>query len=477
MTISSETRKAGPFLGTGAISEYPFNFAVFTDSDLLLVSADDNGADTTLVLGTDYTVSLNADQDSSPGGEITLTAPLPLDHLLVITSEVEALQPVDLTNQGGFYPSVVNAALDRLTILIQQIKEQVSRSLKVSITSTADATPDAILAEVNDVLVSAEALAAAALGSASAASASAAAAAASAVDAAAFDPDTLGTLTFADGSFMRRADMRFLPPFNDGIFQTSHIDGPTYVGATPNGAGASSGFFAKNATVSEYVRLAMSATQASISVTKDAGEFGDSYLPFGIATTNLERLRIEADGTVKLSQGNAMIGASAYPANVASGLYVLNGVSAGGFRSHAGSAGAFTADAWNLHWNGANMALWVGTTNVGNLTITSDYRIKRDVQPMPSGALARVARLRPITYRHTDFKALNFKAADDREREGFLAHELAEVVPSAVDGEKDEVNRIQTLRLDAVVALLTKALQEQQAQIEDITQKLNGLRA
>ena len=157
MTISSETRKAGPFLGTGAISEYPFNFAVFTDSDLLLVSADDNGADTTLVLGTDYTVSLNADQDSSPGGEITLTAPLPLDHLLVITSEVEALQPVDLTNQGGFYPSVVNAALDRLTILIQQINEQIGRSLKVSITSSDEATPDALVSTINAaVLVATE---------------------------------------------------------------------------------------------------------------------------------------------------------------------------------------------------------------------------------------------------------------------------------------------------------------------------------
>jgi hypothetical protein len=40
------------------------------------------------------------------------------------------LQPVDLTNQGGFYPRVINSALDRLTILLQQLASVVSRTLK-----------------------------------------------------------------------------------------------------------------------------------------------------------------------------------------------------------------------------------------------------------------------------------------------------------------------------------------------------------
>lgn len=183
MTISSETRKAGPFLGTGAVSEYPFDFKVFAAADLLVVMADENGADTELVLNSDYTVTLNADQDASPGGEITLTTPLPVDHVLVITSDMEALQPTDLTNQGGFYPEVVEDSLDRQTILIQQLKEQVSRALKVSITSDAAATPDALIAELQEAITNA--------------SASAAAAAASAVNAedSAFDAQAAATLT------------------------------------------------------------------------------------------------------------------------------------------------------------------------------------------------------------------------------------------------------------------------------------------
>lgn len=151
MTISSQVRKAGPFLGTGAVVDYPFAFKVFSAADLLVVKADANGAESTLVLNSDYTVTLNADQDASPGGKVTLTTPLPANYLLVITSDIDALQPTDLTNQGGFYPAVVNASLDRLTILIQQLSEKVGRSAKLPITRTED-----IDALVSDIVVLAD---------------------------------------------------------------------------------------------------------------------------------------------------------------------------------------------------------------------------------------------------------------------------------------------------------------------------------
>jgi len=136
MTISSTNRKSGPFLGTGLVSEYPFNFVVFDDADLVVVRADDNGVEATLALGFGYTVSLNEDQDSSPGGEVVLAAPLPSGHKLVITSDIEALQPTDLTNQGGFYPQVITRSLDRLTIIAQQLKEQVGRAVITPISSS-----------------------------------------------------------------------------------------------------------------------------------------------------------------------------------------------------------------------------------------------------------------------------------------------------------------------------------------------------
>jgi hypothetical protein len=130
MTISSETRTAGPFTGNGATSAFPFTFKVFSTSDVLAVRTID-GEEDTLVLNTDYTVSLNADQDTSPGGTLTTLVPLPTDYLLTLTSNVGNTQAVEITNKGGFYPSVINTALDRLTIMVQQLLNKITRSIKI----------------------------------------------------------------------------------------------------------------------------------------------------------------------------------------------------------------------------------------------------------------------------------------------------------------------------------------------------------
>jgi hypothetical protein len=50
-----------------------------------------------------------------------------------VTTDIPELQPVVLTNMGAFFPTVVNMALDRLTILIQQIKARIGRSLSAPV--------------------------------------------------------------------------------------------------------------------------------------------------------------------------------------------------------------------------------------------------------------------------------------------------------------------------------------------------------
>ncbi|SNR73849.1 GDSL-like Lipase/Acylhydrolase family protein [Methylobacillus rhizosphaerae] len=149
MTISSENRKAGPYDGDGISTEFPFAFKVFSASDLLVIRTTPEGVESTLAGdGSDYSVTLNANQNVSPGGTIILTSVLDDDFLLTITSKLPNLQPTDITNQGGFYPQVVNASLDRLTILIQQLAEGLSRAIKVPISSDEDATPDALMAQL-----------------------------------------------------------------------------------------------------------------------------------------------------------------------------------------------------------------------------------------------------------------------------------------------------------------------------------------
>lgn len=137
MTISSTLRKAGPYIGSGAASTFPFSFKVFTKSDLKVVRLQlSTSSETVLALTTDYTAILNPDQNSNPGGSITLVGGnLATGNNLVITSNVLSLQETDLTNQGGFYPEVINDALDKSIIQIQQLQDAVNRSIKLSTTN------------------------------------------------------------------------------------------------------------------------------------------------------------------------------------------------------------------------------------------------------------------------------------------------------------------------------------------------------
>lgn len=136
MSVTNTPRKAGPYTGNNVSVQYVFSFKVFADTDLVVTRAVvATGAESTLVRTTDYTVTRNADQDVDPGGYITLATPLTSAQTLTLTSDVPATQSSVFTNLGGFYPAVLNSALDRLTILVQQIKEAVSRSLKLAVST------------------------------------------------------------------------------------------------------------------------------------------------------------------------------------------------------------------------------------------------------------------------------------------------------------------------------------------------------
>ena len=144
MTINSTTRKTSNLVGNGNTDTYPFAFKVFTDADVVVKKLEvSTSIETTLTLGlnNDYIVTLNADQNGNPGGSIKLKQGgnnfnLPSGFELVITSAVEPLQGTDLTNQGGFYPEVINDALDQAVILHQQQQDELDRSIKFSLTNT-----------------------------------------------------------------------------------------------------------------------------------------------------------------------------------------------------------------------------------------------------------------------------------------------------------------------------------------------------
>ena len=121
-----------------------------------------------------------------------------------------------------------------------------------------------------------------------------------------------------------------------------------------------------------------------------------------------------------------------------------------------------------------------GTTNVAVVswngsTMTyggqSDYRLKENIVEM-TGGIDAVKKLNPIKF--------NFISSPERTVEGFIAHEVQEVVPQAVVGEKDaeideEGKGYQQMDPVHLVPTLTKALQEAIAKIETLEAKVAQL--
>lgn len=138
MTISSEDRIAGPYPANGVNKTFQFDFKVFNTSEVQVLQTDLSAVETTVASG--YTVSLNSDQNSDPGGDVVFTTAPTSGYLITVTSDVANTQETNLTNGGGFYPTVINDALDKLTILVQQLLRDVGRSIKFPISDGELAT-------------------------------------------------------------------------------------------------------------------------------------------------------------------------------------------------------------------------------------------------------------------------------------------------------------------------------------------------
>jgi hypothetical protein len=97
-----------------------------------------------------------------------------------------------------------------------------------------------------------------------------------------------------------------------------------------------------------------------------------------------------------------------------------------------------------------------GLTNAILYNTTSDYRLKEDFKEI--NGLDKLAAIKVY-----DFK---WKGLEDR-MDGVIAHELQEIMPYAVSGQKDGEN-MQAVDYSKIVPTLIKAIQEQQAQIEEL---------
>jgi hypothetical protein len=209
--------------------------------------------------------------------------------------------------------------------------------------------------------------------------------------------------------------------------------------------------------------------QAGISILAGSGQSGRLYFGssagsaqgiirydnasnfFQFATNNTDAMRIDSSGNVLLGTTSVLDG----------GTYRLQ-------IKHDGERGIITnSTGTSLNYS---MIFQNGNGTVGNINTSgsatayatsSDYRLKDDVQPM-TGALNTVSALKPVTYKWKN---------DGSDGQGFIAHELQEVVPDCVTGTKDGLDKdgnpeYQGIDTSFLVATLTAAIQELNAKVD-----------
>ena len=142
MTVSTSVYKAGPYAGSGTTGPFTVNFRFLANSHLRVIKTSTTGSEATLTLGVDYSVT----GAGGASGTVTLTSPLLTGEKLTIVRNVPLTQETDYVVDDSFPAESHEQALDKLTMIAQQLAEEVDRAVKVLPSSTDD--PDALIASV-----------------------------------------------------------------------------------------------------------------------------------------------------------------------------------------------------------------------------------------------------------------------------------------------------------------------------------------
>jgi len=181
------------------------------------------------------------------------------------------------------------------------------------------------------------------------------------------------------------------------------------------------------------------------------------------ATSPTERLRITSNGAMLYGTSAKNITSPNNP----------------GFEIHATNTLGLGLYVSNANNNQTSVIFQNTTGRVGFIDInaasvtystTSDYRLKENVAPVADG-IARLLQLKPSRF--------NFITDPDNTIDGFIAHEVQDVVPEAISGEKDAIGDDgkpihQGIDQSKLVPLLTAALQEAVAKIESLEARLTA---
>ena len=138
MTISSTTVK-NSYNGDGSTTIFNYTFKIFANTDLQVIIRSALGTETVKTLTTHYTVT---GAGSASGGSVTFTAGnIPATgETVVLRRAVPQTQAIDYIANDPFPAESHEEGLDRAMMTLQQVQEELDRSIKISRTNTMTST-------------------------------------------------------------------------------------------------------------------------------------------------------------------------------------------------------------------------------------------------------------------------------------------------------------------------------------------------
>jgi hypothetical protein len=264
-----------------------------------------------------------------------------------------------------------------------------------------------------------------------------------------------GNMLFSGAAARIQGDFSNATYANRTAFQDKTTNSGTFFPVIPNGTSPNAGMGVFNSSDPSNAAYGFVQTNTTaVQVGADKAGTG-TYLPLAFFVSAAEAARFDTAGRFMVgTTNNAIVGGS--------GAWVAMKNSTTGSWTLAVDAVNQTGTYYLVNLGAAGTQTGQITSNgtTTNYAITSDYRLKENVQPM-TGALAKVLALNPVTY---TWKRTQTSG------QGFIAHELQAVIPDAVTGAKDDVDdegnpRYQGVDTSHMVATLVAAIKELTARV------------
>lgn len=136
MTISNQVTKR-IYQGNNTTREWEIDFPLIAPADLKVYVTSPDGTET--LLSTGYTLNASATVLTYPTVASGL-APLATGWTITLVRATPLTQEIDLIRQGDLDAEVLEQGYDKLTLLLQEMREVLSRSIKFPVSSSASAT-------------------------------------------------------------------------------------------------------------------------------------------------------------------------------------------------------------------------------------------------------------------------------------------------------------------------------------------------